>query len=787
MRRKSLTLLIAVIANLALFASSAHADPAEYAGSSADGSKVFFTTTAKLVPGDTDNGFRDVYERFYDEAEGIETYVTREISTGPTGGSDAYDVTFDGVSEEGTKVFFATAESLVPEDKDRTTDVYMRNTVTGETILVSKGAISCAPTCGNESLPATFIGATSNGSKVFFTTNEQLAEGDSDEAADVYVRNLAAVPAMTELVSRPDLVCSGCSASAPVTMPVSEGEVAISADGTKVVFESADKLAEGDSDGETDVYERNLATARTELVSPAGTCTLTASECAPLYRGITSGGRVFLQTKAQLSGADEDSFQDVYEWVPGGAIELVSTSAEAENGEGSFNAKYAGSSPDGAEVFFETPERLAASDSGPQTDVYERVAGATKLVSPGSASFSARFNAVSADGATVLFSTQQPLAPADAGEKQDVYSWNGSETTLASAGRSDFDSTFARTSSGTSMVFYTTAAKVSSADKDEKPDIYAGPGAPVLISTGPVPDKGLDTPHLSAVSEDGSRAFFTTTERLTEGDNFAGEQDVYEHSPTGTLLVSIGNSGELELGPPAPGFNGTNPASPGTSTEPAVLGEAEPGAAIKLYTTADCSGAPTAVGTAVAAGESGAGTFSISVTVAAGSTTTFHATATNETGDTSGCSGSSVTYRQESAPPPSEEGSGGGSGGGGSSGGSDGSGGSTGGSSTGSTGGSGGGIKIGGIIYVTPVTRITFGPLSKTRSRRPVFRFIDATEQPGTKFVCKVDRHAWKGCSSPFKLPKLKPGRHTFRVKGKSVAGQWEQKPVARRFKVVGR
>lgn len=769
------------------FASAAQADPAEYAGSSADGSKVFFTTTAKLVPGDTDNGFSDVYERFYDGAEGIETYVTREISTGPTGGTDAYDVTFDGVSSDGTKVFFSTAESLVAEDQDHSIDVYMRNTSTGATTLVSQGGSSCAPACGNSADPATYVGSTPTGSRVFFTTNEQLAEGDGGETRDVYVRDLSTAPATTVLVSRPDSTCSGCGSEAPVTFQ------GASADGTKVVFESTDKLAEGDGDGgESDIYERDLTAGKTALVSATGTCPspLTASECGPLYRGLSSDGtQVFFQTRAQLTIGDEDKFQDVYGWSSTtGTATLLSTSGEAEEGKGSFDAVYAGASPDGSKVFFETGEKLAGTDGDEVFDLYERTGTTTTLVSAGTAK-PVTFNRVSADGETVLFSTTESLALGDEGTKLDVYAWSGGTITLVSAGSSSFDSSFAGASRDASKVFYSTAAPLApAADKDEKPDIYEGPGTPTLISTGPVGGNGPYTPHLAAVSEDAGHAFFTTNERLTEGDNFAGEQDVYDRSSGGTLLVSAANSGELALGPPAPGLTGTNPASPGTSTEPAVLGEAEPGAGIKIYVTPDCSGAPVGFGTAAGVG----GSFSVPVKVEPGSTTTFHATATNESGDSSGCSTNSVTYRQESvaSPPPGEEGSGGGSGsgGGGGSGSSGGTGGSTGGSTGttgGTSGGSEGGIKIGGIVYVTPITRITFGPASKTRLRRPVFRFIDATEQPGTSFICKVDRHAWKGCSSPFKLPKLKLGRHTFAVKGKSVAGQWEQQPVSRKFKVV--
>jgi hypothetical protein len=790
MRRTSLALLLTALGSLALAASAAQAAPAEYAGSSASGTKVFFTTTAKLVPGDTDNGFRDVYERLEDTVKGVETYVTREVSTGPTGGNDSYDVAFDGVSTEGTKVFFSTAESLVAEDEDRSTDIYMRNTSTGATTLVSQGAAACAPACGNDAFPVTFVGVTSSGSRAFFMTSEKLAEGDGDEGRDVYVRDLGLSPA-TALVSRPDPICSGCTANAPVTLPVIEGKPAISEGGTKVVFESTDKLATGDTDGENDIYERDLTSGKTALVSVAGTCTVVpTSECAPLYRGLSADGtRVFTQTRAQLAPGDEDNRQDVYEWSV--AIEpptLVSVSGDAEKGNGNFDAVFAGSSSDGSVVLFETAEKLSVEDADTVFDVYERVGGETKLVSAGTA-HTAVFNRVSTDGGAFLFSTVDPLGGGDTGEMQDVYAWEGATPTLVSAGSSAFAGSFAGASQDASKVFYATAAKLSGADKDEKSDIYAGPGTPDLVSTGTVADKGLDTPHLAGVSASGDHAFFTTTERLTVDDDFSGEQDVYDRSATGTLLVSVANPGELELGPPAPGLTGTNPGSPGVSTEPAVLGEAEPGSAIKLYATPDCSGAPVGIGTAAEAGDPAPGSFEITVTVADGSTTTFHATAINGLGDGSGCSTSTVTYRQESIvpppPPPSEEGAGGGSGGGGSTGGSGGSTGGTGGSTSGSTGGSGSAIKIGGVVYVAPITRITYGPASKTRSRRPVFRFVDATEQPGTAFLCRVDRRAWKGCSSPFKLPGLKPGPHTFAVKGRSFADQWEQQPVIRKFKVA--
>jgi hypothetical protein len=763
MTKAALTLLAAALCGFGLVASSAVAAPAEYAGSSADGSKVFFTTAAKLVPGDTDNGFVDVYERFYSEAPGIETYVTREISTGPTGGNDSHDVIFNAVSNDGTKVFFSTAESLVAADTDKVRDVYERNTTTGETILVSGGAPSCG-VCGNREIPATFVGATPSGSKVFFATDEKLTEADGDEASDIYVRDPSA--------AGPTLATP--AGSAPVTFQ------GASADGTKVIFESADKLAAGDGDIETDIYERDLSAETTKLVSAAGTCpALMAEECAPIYRAATAdGSRVFFETRAQLTGADQDSSQDVYEWsAASGNSTLLSTSEEGEEGDGEFNAVYAGSAAEGSEVFFETSESLAAEDAEKEAsnDVYERSGGVTTLLTPGNADQDATFDGASPDGMTVLFSTREALGGGDSGEKLDVYARSGGITTLVTPGSPEFDANFAGRSSDASGVFFLTGQQLTAADLDSNPDLYerAGGEPPTLLSTGPAGGNGAFTPHLSAVSDDGGHAFFTTTERLTVDDNFANEADVYDHSSAGTLLVSVGNSGEVQLGPPLPALTGVNPASPNASTEPKIVGETEAGTAIKIYPTADCSGAP--AGTGSAAELMGAG---VKVTVEAGSTTTFHATATNSSGDTSGCSTRSVTYTQQSAPPPGEE-PGGGSGGSGGGGPGSGSGG-------GSGGGSSEGIKVGGFVYVAPLVRITLGPLSRTHIRRPVFQFVDSAEQPNTQFFCRIDHKPWKGCTSPYRLKSLKLGKHVFAVKGKSVAGQWGL-PVSRRFKVVGR
>jgi hypothetical protein len=78
---------------------------------SADGTKVFFSTTDALVAEDT-NGKEDVYE--------WEAGADHLLSSG-TGSSGSYLI---DASPSGKDVFFATRDQLVPTDQDENLDIY---------------------------------------------------------------------------------------------------------------------------------------------------------------------------------------------------------------------------------------------------------------------------------------------------------------------------------------------------------------------------------------------------------------------------------------------------------------------------------------------------------------------------------------------------------------------------------------------------------------------------------------------------------------------------------------
>ncbi len=252
---------------------------------------MFFTTDERLVNADTDI-FPDIYER----SGGTTTLV----SAGEINGNGANNAVLGGASSDGSKAFFNTTEQLVSADTDSSQDLYERSG--GTTTLVSAGEIN-----GNGELAAIFSGASSDGSKVFFITFEQLVSADTDSSQDVYER------------------------SGGTTTRVSAGEI-----------------------------NGNGAIAAT-------------------FSGASSdGSKVFFTTAEQLVSADTDSSQDVYE-RSGGTTTRVS--AGEINGNGGIAVTFSGASSDGSKVFFSTAEQLVSADTDSAADVYERASGTTKLVS----------------------------------------------------------------------------------------------------------------------------------------------------------------------------------------------------------------------------------------------------------------------------------------------------------------------------------------------------------------------------------------------------------------------
>jgi hypothetical protein len=121
-------------------------------------------------------------------------------------------------------------------------------------------------------------------------------------------------------------------------------------------------------------------------------------------------------------------------------------------------------------------------------------------------------------------------------------------------------------------------------------------------------------------------------------------ETVEEHieGPGGIWLVQKGDV----VPPAAPQLTGTDPASPGSSGTPRIIGAAEAGSTVRVYTGPNCTGAPVATGSAANLGSPG-----LPVDVAEGVTAAFSATATDAAGNTSACS-APISYTRVKTPTP---------------------------------------------------------------------------------------------------------------------------------------
>jgi len=162
----------------------------EVAVSSGGGGRIMFVTSAPLTADDTDV-HRDVY--LYDDAE---ARLVR-VSGVPGSGNGPFGVkaslpwilisrppfptdTPSSLSEGGRRVFFSTAEALLPEDANSVVDVY-------EWADGSLGLLSA----GTGADGATLSGASADGSTAFVSTTAGLVPWDDDRGdADIYAARL---------------------------------------------------------------------------------------------------------------------------------------------------------------------------------------------------------------------------------------------------------------------------------------------------------------------------------------------------------------------------------------------------------------------------------------------------------------------------------------------------------------------------------------------------------------------------------------------------------------------
>ena len=297
---------------------------------------------------------------------------------------------------------------------------------------------------------ASFVSATPDGSRVFFTTAQQLLDSDTDQTNDLYACDL---PAATSTPTGRGNSCGALLEVSGAQIGADVGKaIVISEDGSSAYFTAKGVLAVNeDALGESaEAGDRNLYVWRQDAAHPSGQTRFIGAlgnDDQPLGQSTPDGRYLALQTGTPLLATDTDAAADVYRYdADTGELLRVSTAASGTGGnDDSFDASI--SRP----RLGETTGRTFINDSSPT---------------------------LSDDGGVIGFSTDQTLSPRDANDEGDLYLWRSGRVSLITTGAVNggladfnFHGGFALSGSGED-VYFGTEAQLTPSDGDGKADVY---------------------------------------------------------------------------------------------------------------------------------------------------------------------------------------------------------------------------------------------------------------------------------------------------------------------------
>lgn len=276
---------------------------------SADGRYVAFTSASNGLTTEDGQNNQDVFVR--DTMTNRTRLVSRSVANGAANGTSNQPA----ISPDGRFVAFSSnANNLSAFDADGTRDIYVHDRVTRESQLVSIG-IDGVPALGDSTNPDISLGG---GVVTYESTAGNLVTGDALLLSDVFAIDVKSLK--TTLISRG----TGVDGASPVGASFAPS---ISADGRHIAFESDANLTSGANLLFRDVFVRDRTTNETILVSRQSGPTGAASDLASDQASMSpDGGFVaFRSAGTNLSTLDRDPDTDVFiRDLSDGALSLAS-------------------------------------------------------------------------------------------------------------------------------------------------------------------------------------------------------------------------------------------------------------------------------------------------------------------------------------------------------------------------------------------------------------------------------------------------------------------------------
>ena len=304
-------------------------------------------------------------------ADGAVQLVSR--ANGVAGEPTHADCDEAAISGDGTKVTFTCTGSLDAADTNQAPDVYVRDLVNRTTTLVSRASGGGAVSESGANAPAIDASGTF---VVFVSDAGNLVAGIGAGVERIYRRRLDGNKAVIPVSVAIDGRVNASGAARP----------SISDNGAKVAFDTDDALdPDHDANGAGDVYLRDVDAGTTQLVSRADGANSAAGN-GESSDGILSGDGTAVAFASKVpdldpAHADADDLIDAYMRVPSaGTTGLLSITADGTKGNGdstptsvSFNG--------GAVAFGSVATNLDAAGDGRFASVFVKSATELRLAS----------------------------------------------------------------------------------------------------------------------------------------------------------------------------------------------------------------------------------------------------------------------------------------------------------------------------------------------------------------------------------------------------------------------
>ena len=404
---------------------------------SADGSHLVFGTTSQLES-NGNNGSLTIYDR------NLATKTTQVVSTLPSALTMSGEVGELGISADGSRVVVGQKISTDAAGNNYW-HPYMH---TGS----SAASVDLAP---GTTTGVIYAGMSADGSKVFFTSADKLLGTDQDSSPDLYMAemNPAGTTATLKLRSGPSPAPAAgnvdtCDPASNAdgnnwnavggASPNNCGVVAIGgaggvATGTGIAyFLSPEALGGHGTLNEPNLFavEPNGTLKFVATLEPGNALVRDSVKDSEVHRygdfqTTPSGGYAVLATTKPLEPAYNNAgFAEVYRYaLPGGTLACTSCIPTELSPATNASLPANGLALDGhGRVFFNSREQLTAVDKNGNQDVYEWSEGKIQLISTGTSPYGVGLLGVSREGKDAYFFTRDTLVSNDHnGQAMKIY------------------------------------------------------------------------------------------------------------------------------------------------------------------------------------------------------------------------------------------------------------------------------------------------------------------------------------------------------------------------------